>query len=124
MNKKPTVTIAIIIAVIFLIGLVGSILVLTASPTSTVRIISDGEIIRTVDLLTAADETFSVSYQGHTNTIEIRDKKIRVLDADCPDQTCVNMGWLSSASMPIVCLPHHLVIEFTDDTDALDAITR
>jgi hypothetical protein len=117
-------TIAIIIAAIFLLGVIGSVLVLTAAPTTTVRIISDGEVIRTVDLLTAADETFSVTYQGHTNTIEIRDKKIRVLDADCPDHTCVNMGWLSSSSMPIVCLPHHLVIEFAGESDGLDAVTR
>ena len=120
MNKR----IAIIILAIFLLGVIGSVLVLTAAPTTTVRIISDGTTIRTVDLLTAADETFTVTCQGHTNTVEIRDRKIRVLDADCPDRTCVNMGWLSSSSLPIVCLPHHLVIEFVGDTDSLDAITR
>ena len=124
MHKRSTITVAIIIAVIFLFGVIGSVLVLSASPTSSVRIICDGEVIRTVDLLTAPDEIFVLDYQGHTNTIEIRDRKIRVRDADCPDRTCVSMGWLSSSSMPIVCLPHHLVIEFIGETDALDAVTR
>ncbi|MBQ2093605.1 MAG: NusG domain II-containing protein, partial [Ruminococcus sp.] len=46
-------------------------------------------------------------------------------EAECPDKTCVNMGWLSSASMPIVCLPNHLVIEFAAGyEDGVDAVAR
>ena len=56
--------------------------------------------------------------------MDIKDRQIRVKDADCPDKTCVGMGWLSSSSMPIVCLPHKLVIQFTDDTGDVDALTR
>lgn len=116
--------IAVIIAVIFAAGIAGSAWVLTSSGGSIVRVISDGAVVRTVDLRAAADEQFDVSYDGHVNTVEIRDHRIRVLSADCPDQTCVDMGWLSSSSVPIVCLPHRLVIEFISDTDAVDAVTR
>lgn len=112
------------IAVIFVIGVIGSVLVFTAPEKSSVRIVSDGETIYTVDLNTAGDKTFDVRYQGHINTIEIRDHQIRVQSADCPDQTCVNMGRLRSSSMPIVCLPHKLVIEFTEGADGVDAVTR
>lgn len=114
----------IIIAVIFVAGIVGSALVLLAPKKSTVRIVSDGEVVETIDLSSAEDRVFEVAYQGHTNTVEIKDHRIRVSAADCPDKTCVNMGWLSSSSMPIVCLPHRLVIEFTDSVDDLDAVTR
>lgn len=113
-----------IIAGVFLLGVIGSVLVLTAQPKHTVRIVSDGEVLYTVDLSTADDTTFAVEYDGHENIVEIRDHRIRVKDADCPDQTCVKMGWLNSSSMPIVCLPHRLVIEFTDDTGDVDALTR
>ena len=116
--------ILIVIAAIFVIGIVGSAIVLTAPAKDTVRIVSDGKVIRTVDLSTARDATFDVIYGDHVNTVEIRDHRIRVLSADCPDKTCVNMGWLTSASMPIVCLPHHLVIEFTDSAGDVDAVTR
>ncbi len=112
-----------IIAAVFLIGVVGSVLVLTSKPKNTVRIVSDGRTLYTIDLSTAEDETFTVGYGGHENIVEIRDGRIRVADADCPDKTCVRMGWLSNASMPIVCLPHHLVIEFTDDDGDVDALT-
>lgn len=120
---KNKVFLAIII-VIFSVGLVGSILVVTSTAKSNIRVLSDGEEVYTADLLTAEDTTFDVTYEGHHNTVEIKDHQIRVADADCPDQTCVNMGWLKSSKMPIVCLPHHLVIEFTDDTEEFDAVTR
>lgn len=116
--------VAVIIAVIFAAGAVGSVIVLSSPPKNTVRIISDGETIRTVDLDTAQDETFDVACGDHVNTVEIKDHAIRVVSADCPDKTCVNMGWLSSSAMPIVCLPHHLVIEFADGGADVDAVTR
>lgn len=113
-----------IIAAVFLIGAVGSILVMTAKPKNTVRITSQGEVLYTIDLSTAEDDTFVIEKNGQHNTVEIKDHMIRVTDADCPDKTCVKMGWLSNSSMPIVCLPHRLVIEFTADSGDVDALTR
>ena len=84
----------IIIAVLFIAGIVGSIIVLTSPPKSCVRVLSDGEVVYSADLSIVEDTTFDVNYQGHVNTVEILDHQIRVQSADCPDQTCVNMGWL------------------------------
>ena len=114
----------IVIIVILFIGITGSVLVLTSPQKSRVRVLSDQQEVYAADLNTAEDTTFDVSFEGHVNTIEVRDHQIRVLSADCPDQTCVHMGWLKSASMPIVCLPHKLVVEFTDDSNEIDAVTR
>lgn len=119
-NKAPFI----VIIVILLIGITGSVLVLTSPSQRRVRVLSDQQEVYAADLSTAADTTFDVSFEGHVNTIEVRDHQIRVLSSDCPDQTCVRMGWLKSASMPIVCLPHRLVVEFTDDTQEIDAVTR
>lgn len=113
-----------IILILFLSGVIGSVLVLTAPSETHVRILSDGKEIYAADLRLAEDTVFDVAYQGHNNTVEIRDHRIRVKEADCPDLTCVHMGWLHSASMPIVCLPHKLVIEFTDGAETVDAVTR
>ena len=114
----------IIIAVILAAGIAGSIFALTSSSRGTVRVISAGKVIETIDLISSDDRSFDIEHDGHKNTVEIRDHRIRVSYADCPDQTCVHMGWLSSASMPIVCLPHQLVIEYADSSDGLDAVTR
>ena len=120
MKHKPFL---IIIAVIFILGIIGSIWVLNAPQKTSVRVLSDGETVYAGDLSLAEDAVFDVSYQGHVNTVEIKDHQIHVLSADCPDQTCVKMGFLKSSAMPIVCLPHKLVIEFADGGD-VDAVTR
>ena len=47
--------------------------------------------------------------------------RIRVSQADCPDQVCVDQGWIADGTVPIVCLPHKLVIEIVGGGSAFDA---
>ena len=116
--------IIIIAALIFSAGIAGSIIVLNAPKKNTVVIKSDGKILYTLDLSREPDRTFEIKTDRGENTVEIKDGKIRVISADCLDKTCVRMGWLESSAMPIVCLPHKLVIEFADADDGVDAITE
>ena len=52
---------------------------------------------------------------GGYNIVEIGEgNTIRISEADCPDKTCIKTGTLKSEGVPIVCLPHKLVIKFTD----------
>ena len=46
--------------------------------------------------------------------------RIRVSAADCPDQVCVEQGYISDGTVPIVCLPHGLVIEIVGGEEPLD----
>lgn len=107
-----------------LAGAAGSLLVLNAPAKQRVNIISNGKIVRTLDLSEQKDVVFDVKYSGRTNTVEVKNGRIRVREAQCPDHTCVKSGWLSSSAMPIVCLPNHLVIEFADAESEVDAIAR
>ena len=91
---------------------------------SIVEITQNDKVIRTIDLQTAGDECFDIEYGDSKNTIEIKDGKIRVKSAECPDKTCVHMGWLSSSAMPIVCLPNHLVIRFAASDNDVDAVAN
>ena len=106
---------------LFLAGVIGSILVLRQPRTSQVEIVQDGRVLYSFDLSSEEDRIIEVEYEGQVNRIEIRDHRIHVLEADCPDQVCVDMGWLDSAA-PIVCLPHHLEIQFTEGSGSLDAV--
>ena len=115
--------ITIILSLILAAGIAGSVLVFTAPSGDTVQILSDGKTLYTFDLSATEDMTLEIPCGDHINVVEIRDHRIRVASADCPDLTCVRMGWLSSAAMPIVCLPHHLVITYADGGD-VDAVTR
>ncbi len=123
MNLKVKILIA-IAAVIFAAGIIVSVIIMNAPKKNNVQIKSGGKVLYTLDLSQEADRAFEIKTDSGSNTVEIKDGKIRVKDADCPDKTCVRMGWLDSAAMPIVCLPHDLVIAFTDADGGVDAISE
>ena len=75
--------------------------------------------------LTAVTEPYTISIEtgGGTNVIAVEQGRIRILQASCPDGTCVQQGWISGGRTPIVCLPHRLVIQLEGNGDAgIDAI--
>ena len=123
MKKKYVILIS-IIAVIFIAGVVGSIIVLNAPKKNTVRIKSGGKVLYVLDLSRESDREFEVKTERGSNTIEIKEGKIRVKSADCPDKTCVRMGWLSSSAMPIVCLPHELALELITREEAIAMLAQ
>ncbi|WP_314724581.1 NusG domain II-containing protein [Enterocloster bolteae] len=113
-----------ICAIIFLLGTIGSLLLLLAPHGAQVNIVQDGEVLYSFDLATAQDQILDIKYDGRINIVQIEDGRIRMMEAECPDKTCVHMGWLNSKAMPIVCLPNHLSIEFTDSENDVDAVIR
>ena len=56
------------------------------------------------------------------NTIEIRDGKVRMTEADCPNHLCVRQGWISFNGQSIVCLPNELSVTITGADGAADFI--
>lgn len=46
------------------------------------------------------------------NSLAIRNGKVAMVRADCPDKRCIKQGY--SRSIPIICLPNHLVIEIKE----------
>lgn len=75
----------------------------------SVKIWSEGKLLRTVSL--AQDTTFTVETPAGTNVITVQDGKVAVTEANCPDRYCVARGFCSGGAQ-IVCLPHRLVLEF------------
>ena len=57
------------------------------------------------------------------NRISVEPGRIRVEHANCPDQVCVNQGWIHDSALPIVCLPNKLIIEITGGEEGADAVT-
>lgn len=53
---------------------------------------------------------------GH-NTIKIKDKKIWIEEASCPDQICTHQGKISSDGEIIVCLPNQLLIKIEGNSN-------
>lgn len=59
---------------------------------------------------------FPIKTKFGSNLIEIGDGKVRVIEADCPDQLDVKQGYIESPGEVIVCLPNKLVIEIKGKT--------
>ena len=80
------------------------------------QITSRGKIVKTVDLL--IDQEFTVDGK---NTITVKDGKIAVTWADCPDHYCMKRGFCEGGT-DIVCLPNRLVISFLGEQEIDAAI--
>ena len=111
----------VIAAAIFIGAAVWCTVILLKPKSKYVNITQDGKLLYALDLTKEKDRTITVEYEDRKNTIEIKDGRIRMLEADCPDHICMETGWLED--VPIVCLPNRLVIEFADGIDN-DAQTR
>lgn len=96
-----------------------------AEPGAVAKIYLDGALIQTIDLNEAGTAyTFPIESEGGgTNLILVEHGRIRVKEANCPDRVCVHQGWISDDSIPIVCLPHKLVIRVEGGGDDIDAAT-
>ena len=84
------------------------------------EIYCDGKLLMTLDLRLDREEVFETEFG--TNTVTIRDGKIAVTQADCPDGYCMQRGWCEGGPQ-IVCLPNRLVIRFTGEAE-IDAISN
>ena len=96
-----------------------SVWLLWPSQADTVEVWFEGKLFGTYDL--NEDRTFSVTTENTNNTIEIKNGKIAVTAANCPDQYCVKRGWCSGGAQ-IVCLSHGLVLKFREN-NAIDSVS-
>ena len=78
-----------------------------------VTVVQDGRVTMTLDLSKNQVLTLDSAGGGH-NTVEIKDGKVAVTEATCPDHVCMAMGWCDSG-LPIACLPNGLILTFTED---------
>jgi len=83
------------------------------------EIISDGQMMQTVDLH-IDQEIHITTPEGGSNTITVKGGKIGVTEASCPDHYCMDRGMCSSG-VQIVCLPNKLIIRFVGQ-QAVDSV--
>lgn len=104
---------ALLIGAVFVLCLILSFILLRpAEGAPYAEVWSRGEKIRTVDL--RVDQTFTVESELGKNVVTVKDGRIAVTEADCPDGYCMARGYCSGGAA-VVCLPNRLVIRFTDN---------
>lgn len=74
----------------------------------------DGKITGTYDL----DEDREISIHNGTNTLQIKDGRAKMTEADCPDQICVHQKAISEQGESIICLPNKVVVEVSSGAES------
>lgn len=69
---------------------------------------ADGQVH---ELPLSKDASLTVTTPLGTNEIAVEDGAVRMVDADCPNRTCLLAKPISEPGRQIICLPHQLWIE-------------
>ena len=109
-----------LLAGLLVVCLALSLPLLSGESSRFAEISSDGKPIKTVDLL--ADQQFTVESAGGYNVVTVKDGKIAVTEASCPDHYCMDRGYCNGGAQ-IVCLPNRLIIRFTGG-QTVDAVAE
>lgn len=56
------------------------------------------------------------------NKIEILDGKVRMIDADCPDELCIRQGWIEYDGQSIICLPNKITVMVSGGDSSVDFV--
>lgn len=85
-----------------------------------VTVKTDGKVMGTYDL--QKDREVKIN---DTNCVVIKNGKVKMIEANCPDQICVKHRAISKNKETIVCLPNKVIIEVLSDNEAeLDSIAN
>lgn len=114
-----------IIVVLLLIG--GTLIYqqLTPNNIGNIAILEvDGQVIAEFNL-EIQNEHYHVETDHGYNILVFEEGKVRIEEADCPDQTCVRFGWIEKVGQTIVCLPHRVIVRVENNTEdiVLDGVT-
>ena len=76
----------------------------------------DGEQVHTMEL-NRDGEYRAEDSDGHYNIVVVKDGTVRVTEADCANQICVQTGGIRNPGEVIACLPHRMIIYIEDGTN-------
>ncbi|SDE73477.1 NusG domain II-containing protein [Sporomusa acidovorans] len=84
-----------------------------------------GKTVKTFPLRQGYVGEYRIDGHDGYNIIEYQGGRVRMKEADCPDQICVQQGWISIPPQQIVCLPNRVVVKVISDNPAdIDDIVR
>ncbi|MCB5474411.1 MULTISPECIES: NusG domain II-containing protein [Blautia] len=124
MKKKETIFIASILVIAGILWL--GFRISGQRSHNTIRITVDGKEFGTYSL-----SKNQVIHIGDTNVCEIKDGKVTMIEATCPDHYCMKQKAVDEHGGSIICLPNKVVIEGkdsaepseSDDSPKIDAVT-
>lgn len=125
-SKKLNLILVVVIAAVACAGLLATRLMGANTDADTATVVIRDGAHNVYELPLGQDVSKTVTTDLGTNVIEIKDGRVRVEEADCPNQDCVHQGWIDAAGQQIVCLPHKLTVDIVDEgaTATYDVVGR
>lgn len=110
MDRKTKIYI-LIFALVVIVG-IASFIFSKSLPGGTEAVIAiDGSEYSRIDL-SRVKESYDIIIDNSygRNVIHVEPGAISITESNCPDFICVHQGRLTGSGLPIICMPHHLVI--------------
>ena len=114
-SKKLNLILAVAIAAVACAGLLATRLMGANTDADTAMVVIRDGAQNVYELPLGQDVTKTITTDLGTNVIEIKDGRVHVEEADCPNQDCVHQGWIDAVGQQIVCLPHKLTVDIVDE---------
>ncbi len=120
-KRKNDIILAVVIVVIATVGLIMTNALREEGKYVVVKI--DGEIVCRYSLSENRKETLSYE-NDYKNVLVIENNEAFIESANCKDKICVEHKSVKKSGESIICLPHKLVVEITDESDdkSIDAV--
>lgn len=116
---------AVLLLLISVVGIGLNISIAVAGGEQKAEIWVEGTLYKTVPLKEGYKQEIRIGGDSHYDIIEVQGTRIRVREADCPNQDCIKMGWIQHAPQQIICLPYRIVIKVVSSAPVdMDTIVR
>ena len=89
----------------------------------TAQIMLDGKCVKTIDLSTAKDNTFTLENCENVH-FEIKNHQIRFVNVNCPDHLCAQFGFISQPGRTAVCMPNRVSVTIVGTGAKTDGIVN
>ena len=113
----------ILLIVLIVIGLASTVFVtMSKSNGSTVIIEQNGKMYGKYSLY--EDKTINIKGDKTSNTVQIKDGKVKMTESTCKNQVCVRHSEISSGGESIICLPNRVIVRIEGKGGGYDAVTN
>ena len=106
---------AVIIGII-LLGSIAATVIMNLSGGSRTAVIRCGDARYEL----ALDEDGLFRFDGIDAEFEVKNGKIRLTEASCPDKICEKTGYIGSSGQSIICVPNKITVAVVGSDDSVD----
>lgn len=119
--SKQDVYLVMVISVLVL-GVVSILTIAKVSNGASVASVTvDGQSMFRVPL--AQDQVVDIKGRTGISQIEVKDGKVRMKQAVCPDEICLKRGWIKGSGA-IICMPERIAVTLEGDRKKTNAIVH